>query len=261
MIVGVEIDMNNIFDNPIIFQENNETDHIDVDGLEQMENYYVRGFVQDGGEKVYSDNVLTFQTKANLPSQLQMVEYLESDYDSYIILNLIDVADITDIKCRCKGYGGNYSIFGAQMDNGVALKLGSDIDNSYYFSYFSQQQIRSTQSSNDDVNFYCDNGEMIHFNDEEIFNSFARDGFGIIKMMLFGNNNYGNLEPYLHSRIYYFKTNNCLLVPCYVRPGENIVDTNGRTRLPGDCGFYDVMNNNFYSNDGTGTFIPGNDVN
>lgn len=253
--------MNNRFNNPIIFQESGETDHIDVDGLEQMENYYVRGFVQDDGEKVYSDNVLSFQTKANLPSQLQMVEYLESDYNSYIILNLIDVNHITDIKCRCRGYGGDYSIFGAEMNDGVALKLGSDIDNRYYFSYFSQQQVRSSQDSNDDVNFYYHYPGSAYFNEEEIENVFDRDGFGTVKMMLFGNNNYGNLEPYLHSRIYYFKTNNCILVPCYVRPGENIEDTNGRTRFAGDCGFYDVMNNNFYGNDGFGNFIPGEDVN
>ena len=48
--------------------------------------------------------------------------------------------------------------------------------------------------------------------------------------------------------------------PCYVKTGKTFKDIKGNTCPAGTIGMYDIINNDFYTNDGDGTFTKGNDI-
>lgn len=50
------------------------------------------------------------------------------------------------------------------------------------------------------------------------------------------------------------------LQPCYVKSGKTFIDNKGITCQAGTPGMYDIVNNIFYTNDGTGTFTVGPDI-
>ena len=47
---------------------------------------------------------------------------------------------------------------------------------------------------------------------------------------------------------------------CYIKSGQTYTDNKGNICPAGTCGMYDVVNNVFYTNDGTGTFSKGADI-
>ena len=63
------------------------------------------------------------------------------------------------------------------------------------------------------------------------------------------------------SKIWYIETNTFRLLPCYVKGGKTYTDNKGNVCGAGTCGMYDVVNHVFYTNDGTGTFSKGGDIN
>lgn len=253
---GVEVDLTSEFENPTSFEENGMVDHVDIDGLSQLTNYYVRGFLVQDGQKTYSDNILDFTTDIDLPSELQRVEYLESDGDCYILLN-IPTQDITEIQCKCTGYSSQGVIFGVK-EQGDELLLADNSHGKYMFRFFSSHDLDSTQNSIDFLDFsYKD--DIANFNGEQILNPYQTNPISL-QLLLFGVNNEGNYELQDHCKIHEFRSNLCFLVPCYVKPGETIEDVKGQTCFAGECGFYDVLNQCFYSNDGTSMFIPGPDL-
>lgn len=254
---GVQVDVDNQFNNPTSFEENGIVDHIDIDGLNQLTEYYVRGYIIEDGSTTYSDNTLSFNTTFNFPEELQRVEYLESDRDCYIILQDVQTQDISTLQVKCQGYSNEESIFGV-VENGSALELYGDNDGHYCVKWFSSNRLNSNQNYNDLLEFSYEN-DIADFSGEQVINPYSTNQINE-PILLFGVNDGGNYRLQEHAKIYEFITNLCYLLPCYVKPGETIEDTKGQTCYAGDCGFYDVLNNRFYSNDGSGNFIPGSDL-
>lgn len=254
---GGEVDVSSGFENPTTFEENGMVDHIDIDGLNQLTEYYVRGYILEDGNTTYSDNTLSFTTDVNFPAELQRVDYIESDNDCYILLRSLQTQDITTIKCKCQGYASNSTIFGSR-ESGVSLQLFSNNSGVYSFRYFSSTALDSNQNHTDYLEFVYEN-DMADFNGEQISNLNPPSQISE-PIMLFGNNNSGTYTPHVFCKIYEFQTNLCHLIPCYIKPGEQMIDEQGRTRYSGECGMWDVDNNIFYGNEGNGMFIPGNDI-
>ena len=50
------------------------------------------------------------------------------------------------------------------------------------------------------------------------------------------------------------------LVSTYIKTGETYEDNKGNTCSAGTCGFFDVLTQTFYTNDGGGNFTHGNDI-
>lgn len=254
---GVEVDVTSGFENPTSFEENGMVDHIDIDGLNQLTEYYVRGYIIQNGSTTYSDNTLSFNTTFNFPEELQRVEYLESDGDCYILLNGVPTQDITTMNVKCQGYQNEKSLFGAS-ENGMFIDLYGNIDGHYCVRWFSGNELVSNQNCFDPLDFSFEN-DIADFNGEQVSNTDPVNSIGT-PILLFGVNNEGTYVLHDHAKINEFITNMCYLIPCYVKPGETIEDVKGQTCFPGECGFYDVLNQCFYSNDGTSPFIPGPDL-
>ena len=254
---GVEVDVSSSFESPTTFEENGMVDHIDIDGLNQLTEYYVRGYIIENGSTTYSDNTLSFNTTFDWPEELQMVEYLESDGDCYILLQNVPTQDINMLRVKCQGYTGNATLFGSR-ESGDSLQLFSNNRTEYSFRFFSSSALDSGVNSNDLLEFSYEN-DIADFNGSQISNTNPTTPISE-PVLLFGLNNQGTYVLHDHAKFYEFVTNLCYLIPCYIKPGETIEDTKGQTCVGGDCGFYDVLNQCFYSNDGTANFIPGPDL-
>ena len=74
----------------------------------------------------------------------------------------------------------------------------------------------------------------------------------------FGTFNYAQVK-YLYLE-YHDTSIDIILYPCYVKSGKTFVDNKGNVCQAGTPGMYDVENNIFYTNDGTGAFIVGPDI-
>ena len=63
------------------------------------------------------------------------------------------------------------------------------------------------------------------------------------------------------TKIYYFEIENtCKYIACHIKSGKTFIDNKGITCQAGTPGMYDVVNNIFYTNDGTGAFTVGPDI-
>ena len=166
---GVEVDVSSAFESPTTFEENGMVDHIDIDGLNQLTEYYVRGYIIENGSTTYSDNTLSFNTTFDWPEELQMVEYLESDGDCYIILQNVPTQDINMLHVKCQGYTGNATLLGSS-ESGVSLQLFSNDRTEYSFRFFSSSALDSGVNSNDLLEFSYEN-DIADFNGSQISNT------------------------------------------------------------------------------------------
>ena len=81
---------------------------------------------------------------------------------------------------------------------------------------------------------------------------------------LFARNRNGAIDYGCEMRLYYFKlfdNGNIVrnLIPCYST--TIVTDVNGKSCPSGTKGLYDTVEGKFYTNQGTGEFIAGPDVN
>ena len=262
---GVEIDTDPSFSNPTAYEENGAVNSVNVDTLTAETTYYVRGYVIWNNTKIYSSNTLNFTTAQGsiLPAELQACEWLETDGNAYINTGLKST-DITTLKCKCYCQG-EVNIFGARLNSPYhSFQLGTNASGKYLFIYdngaSSSQITVSNQSNTDILEFEIKDNGKIYFNNVEYAN---RKGtyYTNYNIFLFGINSVGNALINIYDKIYYWQTNICDLIPCYVKSGQTIVDNKGNTCSAGTCGMYDIVNQVFYTNDGTGTFSKGADIN
>ena len=265
---GVEIDTDPLFSNPTAYEDNGAVNSIAIDNLTAETTYYVRGYVIWNGQTIYSSNSLNFTTESSsiLPAELQGCEYLQTDGNSYIKLNYY-ANNITNfyIKTSNDGNTSGTVIFGASPNAANNLRLLRSINGNYLATFFANTNTNYESIVGygnllefyfDKINQYCDfNSERIN-----ITNTYSTVGNG--QIYLFGGNVngvfYNNLTK---ARIYRVEVSGKSIYPCYVKFGETFIDNKGNTCSAGTAGMYDVVNNVFYTNDGTGTFSKGADIN
>ena len=76
---------------------------------------------------------------------------------------------------------------------------------------------------------------------------------------LFAMNNNGNISYNNNSRLYYFNSDILKLLSCYVI--DEYINNKGTLCSSGVAGMVDTLTGVFYTNDGTGTFSHGGDIN
>ena len=190
-----------------------------------------------------------------LPSEYQQVEYIESTGTQYIDTGVIANSTMKiDLKCRClessfvfgsrSSVSSGYSGLTFEESKPVDVRWGNSIlvnDDQYVV--------------NQDYRVHIENGNS-SINNKSSQTSYGNSFFnGNIYLFAINNNSTSssiNLSQYGKNRIYYFKIydgNNKIrnFIPCY-RNSDN------------KTGLYDLVNNVFYTNQGTGDFTKGDDV-
>ena len=259
---GVEIDTDPTFSNPTSYEDNGAVNSIAIDNLTAETTYYVRAYVIWSGQTIYSSNSLNFTTESSsiLPAELQACEYLETDGNSHILLSGVNTQNITEISCKCQTNSSNATIFGARLST-TSLQLYADNHNpaNFAFRFFSSSAINSSIDISNILNFSYQNG-IADFNAQNITNSNPISPISV-KIALFGNNINGSVLHINDAKIYNFSCNSCNLYPCYIKAGQTYTDNKGNVCTAGTCGMYDIVNQIFYTNDGSGTFSKGADIN
>ena len=205
--------------------------------------------------------------KVNLPREYQHVEYLESTGTQYINTGIyIDSYVNLEVDCECEPGNTREIIAGYEASNLIGLAI--DFNNDGYVSKILNFQLGNGYSyiSNTAAtrhNIRLDTNSLKVYVDDESKSSsstspaYSRYSNSNAWIGLFaGYNGYYNSILYSNSKIYHAKIEQYQngiyvlvrdLYPCY-RKSDNV------------AGMYDIINNVFYTNDGTGSFITGNEI-
>lgn len=203
-------------------------------------------------------------TPSILPKELQACEYLETDGASWIEIDVkANLLTYIDARTKQNVAPSSTSWFGASSTTTVLQSYASATQTYAARTY---QQTNSYTTSSQPIgqwlDFYFDlNTRKIKFNQEELtVLNFNKNNI-TTNLRLFGSMVVGTWYPnQANCQITHFETNLCNLYACYVKSGETFVDTKGNACQAGTPGMYDVVNNLFYTNDGTGTFTVGPDI-
>lgn len=183
-----------------------------------------------------------------LPDTYKMVAYLESDGTQYIDTGYKPNANTKiEIKCsQIRTYGG--VVIGArEVDpdnaNDIAYAMGTN-GGKMTFYYDNLVAIQSTVGTGDFTDVIIENTK-VNFNGVD-YSNFSISKFPDLNLFLFCINKYGSSSDLCHGKIGTVKIyeSNVLVhefIPCK-RKADNVL------------GFYDTIGEEFYTNDGTGTF-------
>lgn len=205
--------------------------------------------VPTGGFPSYDDVVL--------PSEYQRVEYIESSGTQFIDLPYgFDATDAISLRSsidtsmgrdkfmvcptRWNNNNNRFGLCGLATNNYLSYAFGaaSTADTIYYLMY-----------TNDGVmhDFYCD-GRLFVITDIKHYGvgqaSFGAETYPLRLFYGYNANTTGKISYFVHT-----KTDNrkIALFACY-RKSDGVI------------GMYDIENNVFYTNDGTGDFTKGQDI-
>lgn len=266
---GVEIDTDPLFSNPTAYEENGAVNTIAVDTLTAETTYYVRGYVIWNGQTIYSSNTLNFTTAqaSILPAELQGCEWLKGDGYCGILLDYI-ANENTEIYCKSSNCGtiNNIAMFGSRVaykDKQFCFVINNL--NKYAILVNNQDTTQTNIEKTNNVEIYFRGNGTGTINGQTItYHTYtSKNG---LKYALFTQNQNGTLLSGFNGNIeqYVINENGVALLnlyPSYVKSGQNYTDNKGNICPAGTCGMYDIVNNVFYTNDGTGTFSKGGDIN
>lgn len=211
--------------------------------------------IATGEEITIDDKAGQVSLGPKLPVEYQEVEYIESPDTQYI--NTSKTVDSTCIISFDFQYvsiiGGYNRIFGARNGNGKGLlnirSTGLDGGNFYLENRNTAWTNTAIDTNKHSITMDAVSGKMTFDGIEKLSN------FGIADntegtMWIFGTNQGGSTS---NVRFFNYKLikNGQLeqnLIPCY-RKSDNVI------------GMYDLVGKQFYTNQGTGIFLKGNDVN
>jgi len=200
--------------------------------------------------KIYGNSV-----QGILPSEYQQVEYIESTGSQYIDTGFIPNNNSRFVlKTNMTKYKG--WAFGVQdnslasFDFGFAVSTSADISKSLVCyartSYIIEESYHSKVITIDlnKNKCYIDDVLINEFEETALISSYP--------VYLFSGNSYGNANTRSRIKVYSFEIydNDNLVrnfIPCY-RKSDNVI------------GLYDLVNNTFYTNQGTGTLLKGSNV-
>lgn len=256
---GIEVDTDPLFSNPQTFEEAGVANSISASGLTYQTTYYVRAYIIDNGNTIYSATSDSFTTLL-LPAELQACEYLETDGASYIILPYYNMSNI-DVSVKISCSNDNCLIFGARQSATAGNYYIQNYLNYKRIGYGGGAETKNTNETNyifeksgNDLYIRHFDGTIIHKITKAVSFSYSTN------MIAFGANLPATAISSAGTKIYEYTIQNNRNVACYIKAGQTFTDNKGNICTAGTCGMYDVVNQVFYTNDGTGTFTHGNDI-
>lgn len=197
---------------------------------------------------------------SRLPAGYQEVEYLESskDFKEYLLINIFNkVGDVVEFTAQLMELVGGRTFFGAVDDVGdYRFGLGATATN-YVLSVNNNSKILNSKITytkiphklewkEDYFNFYIDNTLVTQEPNKQLYTELAN------QMPIFAAYYRKAYVEHIWMRLFSFKVYreghlHIDLVPCY-RTSDRV------------AGMYDIVNDVFYTNAGTGEFLVGADV-
>lgn len=177
-----------------------------------------------------------------LPSEYTQVEYIESNGTQYIDTGY-QITSTTDIEIKARSGGSATQVFGIEANNiGYILTAG-------HWRIFSTSGYRNVNYL--DIHEFKTVGSKVYLKDGTLVVDCEATPVNIpnYNLYLFARNVSGTINYGTNAKIYYFRiyNNNVLVrdfIPCY-RNSDN------------EIGMYDLVNDVFYTNQGTGSFTYG----
>ena len=207
-----------------------------------------------------------------LPPELQACEYLETDGSAWIRTNLFFDSSSMNFYAKFDiPNGSSFGVFGARGTN-TTDTFSSNIGNNQGCVF----DCGRTQNNRIEVNNAYKNliykyedftTQIINYNNDELLASqyiieTQRGNIGR-RLCIFACNtggNISNIKSGLRCRQFY-SLNNINMINCYIIDNNTFIDNKGIECPAGTPGMYDTINNLFYTNDGTGNFTHGPDIN
>ena len=187
-----------------------------------------------------------------IPNEYQEVSYIESDGYEYIDTGLKGTQNSSfDIHFMITSMVNGRGIFGHYAgENGGCFYLYTSGNGNLQYGYNGHSNVGSALQANVDYQI-SSSGNKVTINGNEYSNLSSGNFITAQNLILF--NITGGTYTGLPMRLYSFKLydNNVLVrnfVPCY-RRADNAI------------GLYDTVDGKFYTNEGTGSFSKGSDVN
>ena len=127
---GIEVDIDNQFNNPTSFEENGAVSRIEATGLNPTTGYYVRAYVVDDiGNIIYSENTETFTTKAVGPNYF----YVKNEYNGSNTITLKKYGSpTTGLTLEYSTNGIDWTLCTYDSSNNCDVQLG-DLNDVVYF--------------------------------------------------------------------------------------------------------------------------------
>lgn len=239
--------------------EENSNDNLDKN-IENIAPVLDRFYNQASDKTDLSENGIVGRTSQNtaiLPNEYTQVDYIESSGTQYINTSFSPNQD-TSVEMVLETLSlsrENHSLFGARQSSTVnhyGVVLGSADGNIVYNGYGQQSNYTNFRVSENTKYKFYKNKNNLYINDNLVFSDTYTTFTPNINMMLLAMNQQNSATFLSSMRVYSCKVydGNTLVrdfIPCY-RNSDNVV------------GLYDIVNDVFHTNQGTGTFSYGSVV-
>ena len=184
--------------------------------------------------------------KGRLPSGYQEVEYIQSTGTQYIDTG-VKATNATRFKIDVEITAYDTYIFGAWNDWQVSMFTIYSANSSSSAIGYGANWVGSITglTTNNKITLSIDNG-VVKYNNE-IKGSYPDTFTSTNNIILCGTNAAGKPTAFSKIKIYSLEIDGHNYIPCY-RKSDN------------EVGLYDIINNQFYTNQGSGTFLKGANV-
>lgn len=198
--------------------------------------------------------MMSIKKKENF-DDFQELEYIESTGTQYIDTEIFPIVSykikpIINIECSINDISYSQRIFGAWEPPTKFFQFFNNVNQLGIQAYNTSNYTIFTQNTDKHAYIFDFKNNKAYQDDEEKNLSYLNGNLNN-PLYLFARNHNGKTDNYFSGRIYYFKYNDGTqykkLIPCY-------------RKSDGEIGMYDLVNNVFYTNKGSGTFTKGPDV-
>lgn len=185
----------------------------------------------------------------------QELEYIESTGTQYIDTGIFPIVSdkikpIINIECSINDISYPQRIFGSSGTYDKYFQFFNNVNQLGIQAYNTSNYTIFTQNTDKHAYIFDFKNDKAYQDDKEKKLSYLNGNLNN-PLYLFARNNNGKTDNYFSGRIYYFKYNDGTqykkLIPCY-------------RKSDGEIGMYDLVNDKFYTNRGTGSFIKGPNI-
>ena len=246
---------------------------------EDLINYKVYGnSIQDGtpttSDPIEIKSVGDYASPSGLPDGYEELEYIESTGTQYIDTGVVPTATskASITFWSNKDAGTSYQVLISSLqsanNNNTRFNLAIGQTNTPYFSLGSE---------NGTSNFYIEVPNNTYVNQKLTYSIDAKTKIGTceeynatstvnytppqanIKLLVYSYYNYSATDGLASGKLYKYEYSDGIysqnLIPC--KSTTTVTNVDGISCPSGTIGLYDLVNNEFYTNKGTGTFVAG----